>query len=389
MTSTVDAADRRNGDERPSPLLVKNAGSGYFTAIDPATGAVRATIGDGQFPHTALFHPTIPVAYLVYVASGTVDVVDLRTLEIVQTLPTAGTKPIGNTIGPDGKYFFLGTAAAMPGTDEPGVQAFAIEDGGTLEPVGRRSLSRCTGMRTGTTGDVYVGQKRAGEVVALSADEELAVRTRYPTGRHPHDLHVLPADDLVVVNNAGESFATVIDTTERTVVCDVDTGANPHGFALAEGPLGRYGVIPARADHRVAVVDIDAIGDRDVDPTEALIDVGTPTGFVDVSPDGRFAVVDAYERPFVTMLDLEDMSVAGRVVVGGRPRHVVFGPTGRKCYVGNMVRSEVTVLDTTPLLDGRPDDVTVDHRLSDLGKQPSGIFHPGRTATPKATSTDG
>jgi DNA-binding beta-propeller fold protein YncE len=126
----------------------------------------------------------------------------------------------------------------------------------------------------------------------------------------------------------------------------------------------------------VAVVDLDAAVAGEPDPTAALIDVGTTTGFADTTPDGRYAVFDSYDEPFVTIIDLTDLSVATRVTVGGEPLHVVFAADGRQCYVGNMARSDLAVLDTSPLAHDRPDEVTVSRRIEGLGEKPSGIFHP-------------
>ncbi|MFT4883288.1 MAG: DNA-binding beta-propeller fold protein YncE, partial [Natronomonas sp.] len=233
-----------------------------------------------------------------------------------------------------------------------------------------------SGMRTGPNSELYVAQKQEAEVLALTADRDLAVRNRIPTGEKPHDMYVLESDGLLVVNNSHESFATFADLNAKTVRSEAETGQNPHGFAVADGPDYRYGLFPARDDERVAVVDIDAAAAGAENPTEALVDLGTTTGFADTTPDGRYAVVDSYDDPFVTVLDLTDLTVAGRVDVGGEPLHVVFATDGEECYVGNMERSELAVLDTSPLAADRPEAVTVARRITGLGEKPSGIFRP-------------
>jgi hypothetical protein len=45
-----------------------------------------------------------------------------------------------------------------------------------------------------------------------------------------------------------------------------------------------------------------------------------------------------------------------------------------------MEMSWLTVLDTAPLLDGRPEDVVATDRILGLGEKPSGIFLPGVNA---------
>lgn len=372
-TNTVSAETDRSSR---TPTIVKNAASSHFSAVDLDGGEVLARVGEGRYPHTVLFHPDAPVAYLLYISSAHVEVLDLERLETVQRVDGLGTMPVGSALGSDGDLLFVGTAVDLPEASDPGVLAFAIGDDGRLEPVGTRPLSRSSGMRIGPDDRLYVGQKTENEVLALEADVEMGVDARIPVGAEPHDLYVLADDGLVVVNHAGGSSASFVDSDADRVRCTAETGTNPHGFAVADGPGYRYGLFPAREDERVAVVDLEAVAAGEESPTEALIDVGTATGFAAVTPDGRYAIVDSYEEPFVTILDLADLSVAGRVEVGGEPLHVVFGPRGQECYVGNMERADLAVLDTRPLADDRPADVTVGRRIDGLGEKPSGIFRP-------------
>jgi len=373
-TQATDGRDWRPATD--APTIVKNAGSRHFTAVDLAAGETLADLGDGQYPHTAVFHPDLPVAYLVYVASAHVEVVDLRALETVQRVEDVGTTPVGSALGPDAERFCLGTAVDLPGGDDPGVLALDVLDDGRLEPAAERPVGRCSGMRVGPRGRFWVGQKRDGEVLALDPGD-LSVGARADVGENPHDAYVLD-DGLLAVNNAEQSFASFVDTADGSVVAEATTGENPHGFAVAETDDYRYGLVPARDDDRLAVVDLDAAAAGGRDPTAALLDLGTATGFAAVHPDGRYAVVDAYDEPFVTVLDLADLAVAERVEVGGEPLHLVFGDGGGgdRCYVGNMARDDLAVLDTAPLADDRPGDVELRGRIAGLGDQPSGIFRP-------------
>lgn len=376
-TNTVSTGPDVDRDRTVTrPTIVKNAASSYFSAVDLAAGEVLGQVGTGRYPHTAVFHPDLPVAYLLYISSAHLEVLDLETLETVQRIEDMGTAPVGSALGPNAEYFFAGTAVDVPGTDEPGVIALSIDDDGTVEHAGTRELSRCSGMRIGPRGSLYVAQKREWEVLELSPDSDLELRDSAPTGQEPHDMYVLPEDGLLVVNNSLEPAATVVDLETMTVRTEIETGQNPHGFAVADGPGYRYGLFPARDDDHFAVADLDAAVAGEADPTEALVDVGTSTGFAAPTPDGRYAVVDSYDESFVTILDLVDLSVAGRVEVGGEPLHVVFGDDGEECYVGNMERNDLAVLDTSPLVEGRPEDVAVTGRIAGLGEKPSGIFRP-------------
>jgi DNA-binding beta-propeller fold protein YncE len=373
-TPTTDEA--ASTAQRQRPTIVKNAASSHFSAVDLTDGTVLADVGSGRYPHTAVFHPELPLAYLVYISSAHMEVLDLERLETIQRIEALGTAPVGSALGANAEYFFVGTAVDLPDSEDPGLIAMSISDDGTVERIGDRPLSRCSGMRIGPEGSLYVGQKYDAGLVKLTADDELAVQTRIETGQKPHDMYVLPDDETIVVNNAAESFATVVDTASETAVTSVETGENPHGFGIAEGPDYRYGLFPAREGDRVSIVDLDEAVAGVEEPTTTLLDVGTATGFVGATPNGRYALFDSYDESFVTIVDLASKDVVGRVEIGGEPLHVVFNDDGTACYVGNMERSEIAVLDTAPLLDERPDDVTVERRIDGLGKKPSGIFRP-------------
>ncbi|WP_128903682.1 YncE family protein [Halorubrum amylolyticum] len=390
MTQRHDAAIDGTASAA-TPTIVKNAASDHFSVLDLSRGEVVGEVGDGRYPHTAVFDRDAGVAYLLYIASAHLEVVDLDRLETRQRIDRLGTMPVGSAFAPDEGLFFVGTGVSLPDRDDPGVLAFAVDGEGRLEPVGSRALSRCAGMGIGPDGRLFVGLKAAGEVAVLTVDSTLDVAARIPVGPEPHDLYPLPEEALIAVNNAGASRVSFVDPAAETVRATATTGENPHGLAVGDGPNGRYAVVPARDDDRVAIVDLDAVaagtagiadaaGESDPttgsDPTAHLVDVGTPTGFAATIPDGRYALVDAYADDRVTVLDPAAGEVVGRVTVGGEPLHLVFGPDGDRCYVGNMERREVAVLDAAPLREGRPEDVRVVDRIGGLGEKPSGIFRP-------------
>lgn len=364
------------GKKDGKPTIIKNAGSSYFSAVDLDGHDVVARLGDGTYPHTAHFHPDLPLVYLLYISSAHLEVVDLRSYETVQRVEEVGTTPVGSTFAYDEDLLFVGTAVDLPDDEEPGVITFSVGDDGRLERAGEAPVGRCSGMQTGPDGRVYAGLKRSDEVAALSAEAEPVVETRFPTGEAPHDIYVLPEEGALVVNNSGGASATFVDISDDEVVCEAETGENPHGFAVADAETYRYGLFPARDDERVAVVDIDAAVGGEEDPTERLLDLGTTTGFVGTTSDGRYAVFDSYDHEHVTVVDLAELDVVGRVKIGGEPLHVVFSDDGDRCYVGNMDENYVAVLDTSPLGDRRPDDVEIVDRITGLGEQPSGIFRP-------------
>ncbi|EMA27340.1 hypothetical protein [Halobiforma nitratireducens] len=385
-TRTEETSGTVPETDSDSFAIVKNAGSSYFSAVDPADREEIARLGDGSYPHTAVFHPDGRHAILLYISSSHLEVVDLERLETVQRIDDLGVATVGSALTRDGKRLFVGTAAELPDDPEPGVVALRVVgadgdegDAGDssirLERIGTQPIGRCAGMCIGPNGLVYVADKKAGELVALSPTAELSELERYHVGSEPHDIYPVPGTDLIAVNNAGESFTTFVDAAEGAVRGAAPTGENPHGITFADGPGGKRAYVPARDDERVAAIDIGAVTAGDDDPT-TFVDVETTTGFAATAADDRYVLVDSYDEPRVTIVDAETLSVAGHVTVDGEPLHLVVGDDGSECYVGNMDRPSVTVLDLEPLRADRPDEVTVVDRIDGLGEMPSGIFQP-------------
>lgn len=354
--------------------IVKNAGSSYFNAVDLEERVVLAQLGEGKYPHTAVFHPESRHALLLYISSAHLEVVDLATLETVAREDDLGTASIGCALTGDGDRLFVSTGASLPDMDEPGVIAFSLAgDPPTPERIGAKQLGRCAGTIIGPDGRLYLAQKEHGEVAVLSSDAALTIQDRIDVGEKPHDMYTVPGTDLLVVNNANESFASFVDVTSNTVT-KVETGANPHGIAFADGPNGRRAYFPAREDERVTAVDLEKVVAGD--PTSRFVDVNTTTGFAATTPDGRYVIVDSYDDEHVTIIDAGTLSVQSQVSVEGKPLHVVVSPDGTECYVGNMdsEHRHLTVLDIEPLAEDRPNDVSVTGRIEGLGTLPSGIF---------------
>lgn len=373
QTNTLDVSKTEQG----GLAIVKNAGSSHFSAVDLGEREVLADVGDGKYPHTVVFHPDGRHALLLYISSAHLEVVDLERMETVAREDELGTASIGCTLSDDGERLFITTGATLPDADEPGVIALSLTgDPPTPNHLETRVLSRCTGTTIGPDGRLYVGEKQRGQVAVLSADADLELLDRIDVGAKPHDMYPVPGTDLLAVNNAGESYTSFIDVEDGTVT-NATTGENPHGIAFSDGDRGKRAFVPAREDDRVAIIDIDAVlAGESGDDVSTLIDVGTTTGFAAMGPESRYLLVDSYDTPAVTILDTETEAVAARVEVGGEPLHIVTAPSGRECYVGNMDRSDLAVLDLEPLLDERPEDVTVVDRIGPLGELPSGIFCP-------------
>lgn len=318
-----------------------------FAAIDVVRETNISTVGEGRHPHGLAVHPTGRWVYLAYASSGTVEVVDTRTLKIIDRTTAVGTAPIGIECSRDGRHVFVTAYGGLPEDEEPGLSILRTNarGNGILEPVEHRPLGTCAGIVTDATGGLWIALKDANELVRLDSSPSFDVTDRIPVPGDPQDVAYEPTYRLLGVNNVADGSVSFVDVRERRVQATVD-GPNPRSGAVS--PLTDRWFVADTEDDGVTVVDVG-----DDEPSRVgRISLGTPTAFVDVAPGGEYIVIDAYDDNRVTFVDTRALEVVARVETGETPRHPRFAADGQRCYVPNVDDDSVAVLDTAPLYDG-------------------------------------
>lgn len=365
MTPTPADVTRRSPAGRGRSLaLVKHLRSEGLTAIDAATHEPLGTVGEGRQPHAMAVHPAGRWAYVPYMASGTIDVIDLRGPSVTATVD-AGTAPIGAALTRGGRYLLVGTYGPMSGSTDPGLMVFETNAvTGRLALVDRFGLGPCAGITITATNDAWVALKEGNQVVHLSGPP-MSIRDRIDVPAGPQGVRYAPQYGLLGVDCVEADAVAFVDTTDGRIV-DVVDAPNPRSGAVVPAH-DRWFVSDLDGDG-LTVVDLESVG---AGADTERVPLGTPTAFTDAAPDGSLVVADASDDDRVTFLDPATLDVVARVRTGRTPHHAQFTADGRACYVPNTDDDTVSVLDT-----GRPFDAI--EPLAEItvsrGAAPSGCY---------------
>lgn len=330
--------------------FVKLMRSSGFAVVDTVSERYLGTVGEGQHPHGLAVHPTGRWVYLAYASSGTVEVVDTRTLEVVDETSAVGTAPIGMACSRDGQYLYVTAYGELPDTETPGLSVLRTNPRSSreLELVAHHPIGKCAGTVVDARDDLWVALKDENEVIRLDSPESPEPADRLTVPGDPQDVAYAPTYRLFGVNNVEDGSVSFVDIRERRVLATVDA-PNPRGGAVSSA-TDRWFVSDTDGD---GLTVIDLAGET---PTRVgRISLETPTAFADVAPGGEYAVVDAYEDDRVTFIDTRTLEPIARVRTGETPRHPRFSADGQRCYVPNVDGNSLSILDTAVLYDGDGD----------------------------------
>ena len=190
----------------------------------------------------------------------------------------------------------------------------------------------------------YVSLIGAGRVLKFNRANELVGQAEYQA---PGMLSLHPTDDLLFV---GRSMMAVnppqrIGMIERgTMDIEELDVFFPRPHALAVDPRGDYVYSASLAVNQFLSMNIDT-GETHLFDVE-----GDPHTFVQfaLSPDGKTMVVGAELTGTVFIFDTtnpDEVNLLGKVAVNAAPWHPVFSSDGRFAYFGNKRANTVTVLD--------------------------------------------
>ncbi|MCG8607448.1 beta-propeller fold lactonase family protein [bacterium] len=198
-----------------------------------------------------------------------------------------------------------------------------------------------------------------------------------------HMVARVPETDLAFVANIRSGNVTVIDLAQAKVVKQIETGAGAEGIDVS--PDGGEVWVSNRAADTISIIDAKSLAiietlESKSFPIRAKF---TPDGrhvLVSNARSGDVAVFDAKSRQEVARIDMNEEAIAGKesrlfsdqfgespVPVG-----ILAHPNGRTAYVANTNADIVTVLDLS--------NWTVSGRLA-TGKEPDGLgFTPLQTS---------
>lgn len=333
--------------------------------------------------------------------SGSVSLVDVSKRQVLHEIPT-GNKPAGIAVTPDGKMAIV--------THWYGYDAAIIKiKGESLELIGRVEVGpEPRGIAISSDGkSAYIAVGVANEIVRLSIPEQ-KVTGRVQVGREPRSVAITPDGKTLVASNARGQGFSVIDLEKFEKVRDLNiAGDNLRQVAIS--PDGRYAYTANMKNRGFATtknnIDIGWVlgqrvtrslisgEDEESYETISLDPQGDAVGDVygvAITGDGKYVAVSASGTHEIILIrqDLEtlpwrrngsrdlmaaelirDKKRLRRVVIGGRPMEVQFGPDNKTLFVANYLGNSVQMVDA--------DTGKLTHEISLGGPEKPGLAREG------------
>jgi YVTN family beta-propeller protein len=293
-------------------IVQTNSRDDVIHLIDPASHSVVGEIKGIPVNHGVAAAPDGSRLYFSSEAKHTLDVVDARTLRVIEEIPLTA-RPHNISIGKDGRYVYIGI----------------MEGAGGIDVVDTEKLAKVRHIDTGSrVHNTYVT----------------------PDGRH-----------LVAGTFGGERNLSVFDVeTEKLAFAlfarrndDVMEGVRPIAFEKNPDGSTKRMFVQLSEMHGFAVVDFAAR--REVGrimlpelPPEQHAEGpfnAAPAHGIGVAPDGKTLWVCSRLNGYVYAYSLPELEYLGGVAVGSHPDWLTFTPDSRFVYVANGYSDDVSVVE--------------------------------------------
>ncbi len=283
-----------------SSLLVAEKGAQSLAIIDPASGAVLASVPEGGITgHEVIASPDGKLAFVpIYGNSGVgspgtdgqnIAVIDIAARKVVGNIAfDHGVRPHCPMIGPKDGLLYVTTELD---------KTITIIDPKTLKVVGV----------------LPTGQPES-HMLALSHD-----------GRRAYTA------------NVGPGTVSVIDLETRKVLKVIPVSANTQRIAIS--PDDKWVFTADQTKPQMAAIDTATSTVAKWIPMEGIGYGSAPT------PDGRWLLVALPAQNKVAVIDMQSMQVVRTVPVAAYPQEVLVRPDGKSAYVSCEHANQVAEID--------------------------------------------
>lgn len=285
-------------------IIQTNSAGDNIHIIDPATNKVVGIIEGIEVSHGVSAAPDGSRYYISDEADSTLDVVDQKTLRVLDRIPLTG-HPNNIAISKDGRRVYVSIAVSP----------------GAVDVIDTSSLKR--------------------------------VKT-IPVHGAVHNTYVTPDGKYVVTGSIASRTITVIDAHTETPVwsLQMDLGIRPMAFATNSDGSTKWVFTQLSGFNGFAVVDFATheeikrikLPDLPAGKKPFLVGGNESHGLA-VTPDGKVLVVNSRLNSALYSYSLPDFKLLGSADVGRAPDWVTLTPDGRRAYVANAGSNSVSVVD--------------------------------------------
>ena len=339
LTATITHGQTTTGAskayETPEPgtgtLVVLNKNEASASLLDRATGKELLKLDTGVGPHEAAVSPNGRIAvvgnYGAQQRGHTLSVIDLAAQSVVKTIDLVKYhQPHGIMYLPDGERVVV-TAEA-----ERKLLVVNIDSGEVEQAIDTGADVSHMVVLSPDAKRAYVSNIGSGSltVIDLVKGERIKI---VQTGRGAEGMDISPDGREVWVGNRGEDTVSVVDTQSLEVVATLKCATFP--IRLKFTPDGERVLVSNARSGDVAVFDASsrAIVKRiemakgwqpPIDADGNVFGQGpVPIGIL-IPADGKHAYVANTNVNRVTVIDLETLTITGRLTAGLRPDGLAY-----------------------------------------------------------------
>ena len=305
------------GASLPAPaLLVLNKEEATLTIVDPGTGQVVGKVATGEGPHEVVtdgVHAFVS-NYGSRTPGATLSVIDLASLKEVRRVDLGALRRPHGLAMVEGKVYFTAETNRVVGRYDPAVDRVDWIMG-TGQVGTHMILVRGGGSPIVTTN---IGSDSV-SIMEVGPSPPAWTVTTIPVGKGPEALDLSPDGTELWVAHSRDGGVSVIDLASKKVLQTIDLRTK-RSNRLKFTPDGRLVLISDLDAGDLVVVDV-----RTRAEVKRLPLGRSPEGIL-VVPDGTRAYVAVTGDNHVAAVDLESLSVTGKVATGAGPDGMAWTP---------------------------------------------------------------
>lgn len=295
-------------------LLVLNKSESTLAIIDPATLKVLARVPTGEAPHEVAASADGRLAFVANYGTGdkpgnSISVIDIAARKEVKRVDLSPLlRPHGITES-GGKVYFTVEGSRAVARYDPVVGRvdwiMGTGQSGTHMVVVARSSGKLYTPNTGseTVTSIEPGKTQTGQAVWRV--------TQIGVGKAPEGIDLSPDEKELWVAHRQDGWLSIIDTSTDKVRQAIKVGRAP--IRVKFTPDGKRVLISDSQGGELVVYD--AATRKELKRIQVG---GVPVGIV-IQPDGRRAFVASTQANKVSVINLDDLSIAGTIEPGREP----------------------------------------------------------------------
>ncbi len=311
-------------------LYVLNKSEASVSILDVDSGDELARVDVGVGPHEAAASPDGSVVvvcnYGIQTPGGTLSVIDTKTHKVIRTIDLDGHhRPHGILFLPNGDD------VVVTAEHERRLIVVDVRKGKVKASIDTgQEISHMVAL-TPDAKRAFVANIRSGSVSVIDLESEKLVKI-LETGDVAEGVVAHPTRSEIWVTNRSDDTVSIVDSESLEIVDTLECASFPIRAQIT--PDGRHALISCAKSGDVAVFEtrsrraiarismtVDAV-DEDEKSRRLFADrfgeSPVPIGIL-ICPDGCVAYVANTNADVITVLDLENWRVSGRLVAGKEP----------------------------------------------------------------------